>query len=91
LYLRLLTSIYVIVYLLPSIHFTIFLFDIRHYQITLWHPLVNHQDLDTLPMIHIYAMFVAGDFLPKKNMRLIGCSIRSCHHHHLVLWTWPWY
>jgi hypothetical protein len=78
---------YIHVYELPYIHAFYNLFILYSpLSITLWHRLVNHQDQDTLPMIHIYAMFVAGDFLPKKNMIPIGYSIRSCHQH-LVLWT----
>lgn len=53
--------------------------------VTSWHPLVNRPDLDTLPMIHIYAMFVAGGFLLKKNMKHIGYSIRICYQC-LILW-----
>ncbi len=78
---------YIHVYELPYIHAFYNLYILySSLSITLWHRLVNHQDQDTLPMIHIYAMFVAGDFLPKKNMIPIGYSIRSCHQH-LVLWT----
>jgi hypothetical protein len=44
-----------------------------------WHPRENLPDLDTLPMIRTCAIFVAGGFLLKKNMRRIGCSTRICH------------
>src|SRR3712207_7920705 len=42
-----------------------------------WHHLVNLLDLDTLPTIHIYATYVAGHFLPRKNMIHIDYNIRS--------------
>jgi hypothetical protein len=55
-----------------------------------WHHLVNLLDLGTLPTIHIYATYVAGHFLPRKNMIHIGYSIRSfCED--LELGLWPWY
>jgi hypothetical protein len=47
--------------------------------VTSWHPRENLPDLDTLPMIRTCAIFVAGGFLLKKNMRRIGCSTRICH------------
>jgi hypothetical protein len=53
--------------------------------VTLWRRLVNHRVLDTLPMIRIFAMFVAGDFLPRKNMIRTAYSTRICHQR-LVLW-----
>jgi hypothetical protein len=56
----------------------------------IWHRLVNHLDLDILPMIHIYAIFVAEAFLLRKNMRRIGCSIRISHQL-FVMRTWSLY
>src|SRR5215211_5645145 len=53
---------------------------------TSWRHLVNHRVLDTLPMIRIYAMFAAGDFLPRKNMTRTGYSTRSCCYQRLVMW-----
>lgn len=74
-----LISLYVLIYeLLPIAFYNLFI-GYSSLSVTSWHPLVNRPDLDTLPMIHTYAMFVAGGFLLKKNMRRIGCSIRICH------------
>ena len=73
-------SLHVLIYelLLPIAFYNLFI-GYSSLSVTSWHPLVNRPDLDTLPMIHTYAMFVAGGFLLKKNMRRIGCSIRICH------------
>ena len=54
--------------------------------VTTWRRLVNHRVLDTLPMIRIYAIFAAGDFLPRKNMTRTGYSTRSCCYQRLVMW-----
>jgi hypothetical protein len=61
-------------------------YALEGYLCLVWRRLVHHHDLNTLSMIHAYALSAAAaGFLQGKNIIAIVYSIRS-HDQRLVLW-----